>query len=211
MKDPEKREQYDKYGHYDDNDNSFDDFLNNFNIEDFMKMFESDFAEQPEESFKYTANLLLLKNQDLFDMSDFTKKKMPVKFPTFIYQHEKVGFPSIKGISVFGVNDLDDNENDDWEAISEKEGKKKGKLTEDVLRIFIEENTTESNTRRYKCKICKTNKKNLEYPKMKDHFIDTHEKEYNESKYAEKGTSQYIYFFIKPPLQKQLTTQINAI
>jgi hypothetical protein len=69
-------------------------------------------------------------------------------------------------------------------------------LSEDIFRKFIEDNTDETNSRRFICKICKGFKNKLEYTKIKDHFIDKHEKEYNASKYFEKGKIYCIYFII---------------
>lgn len=67
-----------------------------------------------------------------------------------------------------------------------KNDKFKG-LKEDVFRKFIEDNTDENNTKRFTCKICKGPKTKFEYAKIKDHFIDKHEKEYKQSKYASQG------------------------
>ena len=61
-------------------------------------------------------------------------------------------------------------------------------LEEDVFKKFIMDNTIESNSRRFTCQICKGFKKKLEYSKIKDHFMDCHEKEYTASKYSKQAS-----------------------
>ena len=123
-------------------------------------------------------------------------KKIPDTFVYDISKRQSPGLSNIHSISSLNDNTSSAFNHDEWDYVDHKHRKehnektkdKKVKLKEDYLRIFIEENTIETNTRRYKCNLCKGFKNKLEYPKIKNHFIDFHEKDYNNSSYAQIAT-----------------------
>ena len=71
-------------------------------------------------------------------------------------------------------------------------------LNEDYLELFIEENTIESKNSKYICSFCniKNLNKKLNYDKIRLHFIESHEIEYNNSIYSYKSNLLSFYNFI---------------
>jgi hypothetical protein len=109
--------------------------------------------------------------------------------PTEIYG-TGLGLDSVHFLQFWKNDEVKDNE---WEE--EDDGKTNGKnkkgdddedseLGEDYLEEFLMENTKETNTGKMSCSICKNNKK-ITYEGIKKHFINTHQKDYESSRFGD--------------------------
>lgn len=150
-------------------------------------MEDENFEGMTEETVKYISKLMITK-----DIKPYALPNEVNSNTCFVYERENVnevnvfgnGMKSIYAIEFYkkSLNNIEKG----WHLVEEEQDKKQeeDELDEDVFRIFLEENTIETNTKRYICKLCSSFKKKLEYEKMKKHFIDNHEKDYNASKYV---------------------------
>ncbi len=102
------------------------------------------------------------------------------------------------------IKNAQDN-HDEWEEIVDEDSKKKDKDNldddeieiddEDVLEIFIMENTKSLNSGSFTCKIC-NDKKKISPMNVDIHFSKKHKEEYEKSEYAKDG-KKYSFKYIK--------------
>jgi curved DNA-binding protein CbpA len=219
LSDSKKKSMYDKYGTVDEDNWNFEEFMKNFQFDFIYDLFDENMfgpgkkgmfdlmlggEYQSRHSMKLMYNRKKAYNMPWKKDSPHSHENINVKegeLPQFIYGNGKGLESTVKLQYWLEKPEDEDWETDDEEADNEAEEGDEGDdeeieeiEDEDVLEIFIQDNSTMVSKNSFTCKYCeKESPQNFTSKTLKQHFIDTHKKEFED--YF--GTDCKFIIFIK--------------
>ena len=196
LSDTKKRAYYDKYGKVDEDNFNFEEFMKNFNFNDiFADLFDDgmfgnkfiQFMGAPGGgAFEGRHNLkLMYQRKKALDLPYFKKHEEELKegkLPMFIYGPGR-GLDSKLELQFW---DIKTNQDDEWttddEDRDQEENEEELEDEENVLDIFILDNSIKKSKNNFVCRYCEAKDPSKTYTKktLTNHFIETHKSEFEE-------------------------------